>query len=82
MNNDKKADLIARDENNIYIKYADDAETRTSSKNTKYYLLSPTLKNRAQKYETIHKESFKLYDSLAEVKNFSLKGQTFDTLSF
>ena len=46
MNNDKIPDLISRDEHNVYLKYADDREEKTTNTSTTYYLLSPTLKNK------------------------------------
>lgn len=88
INNDKKADLIMRDTNNIYIKYANDAESQKNQNFKDYYFLSPTLKNVSKKYETLSssflrkKEEIKLYDENDEVKNFKIEGQNFDTLSF
>ncbi|MDO4713775.1 MAG: hypothetical protein Q4B28_03900 [bacterium] len=82
INNDKKADLIARDEYNIYIKYADDAIPTGGSHYKHYYQLTPSLKNKTKKYEKSNGDLFKLYDHTAEVKNFELIGQTFDALSF
>ena len=82
MNNDKIPDLISRDEHNVYLKYADDREEKTTNTSTTYYLLSPTLKNKDKKYEKTQNSEFKLYDDVAEVKDFKLKGQTFDELNF
>lgn len=82
MNNDKKPDLISRDRSTVSIKYAEDATTTTSNKNKRYYLIKPNLKNKAQKYEKSNGDSFKLYDENPEVKNFMLRGQSFDSLSF
>jgi len=44
MNNDKKSDLITRDTHTVWIKYADDAENKTKKHNSKYYLITPSLK--------------------------------------
>lgn len=81
MNSDKKSDLILRDQHTVWIKYADDAETQPSNTTTKYYLISPNLKNRDKEYESSNGSAFKLYDKLVEVKNFKLNGQTFDNLT-
>lgn len=82
MNNDKKSDLITRDQHTVWIKYADDAENGTKTYNSKYYLLSPSLKKQGKTYESTQWSAFKLYDTYPEVKNFELKGQTFDSLKF
>ena len=82
LNNDKVEDLIAWDEHNIYVKYANDAEQKAQSTSSTYYLLSPSLKNSLKKYEKAAGSEFKLYDTVAEVKNFVLKGQSFDEISF
>lgn len=82
MNNDKKSDLILRDAHNVRIKYADDVQSSRGQRNTKYYVLSPKLKNRTKKYESSNGSAFKLYDDYAEVKNFQLEGQNFDQLTF
>ncbi len=82
LNNDKAEDLIAWDEHNIYVKYANDAEQKAQSTSSTYYLLSPSLKNSLKKYEKAAGSEFKLYDTVAEVKNFVLKGQSFDEISF
>lgn len=81
MNNDGKADLILRDQNTVYIKYANDF-TPPKWGSEKFYHIDLSLKNRNQKYEKTQGISFKVYDEAPEVKNFMLKGQTFDTLSF
>ena len=52
MNNDKKSDLITRDQHTVWIKYADDAENGTKTYNSKYYLLSPSLKKQGKTYES------------------------------
>ena len=82
LNNDKAEDLIAWDEHNIYVKYANDAEQKAQNTSSTYYLLSPSLKNSSKKYEKAAGSEFKLYDTVAEVKNFVLKGQSFDEISF
>ena len=82
LNNDKVEDLIAWDEHNIYVKYANDAEQKAQNTSSTYYLLSPSLKNSSKKYEKAAGSEFKLYDTVAEVKNFVLKGQSFDEISF
>lgn len=82
MNNDKKSDLILRDAHNVWIKYADDAESSAYNKNSNYYLISPSLKNRHKKYEQSNGSAFKLYDTYDEVKNFKLEGQDFDQITF
>ena len=82
LNNDKVEDLIAWDEHTIYVKYANDAEQKAQNTSSTYYLLSPSLKNSSKKYEKAAGSEFKLYDTVAEVKNFVLKGQSFDEISF
>ena len=88
INNDKKPEVITRDEFNVYVKYADDVEPKMKQQFTKYYVLTPNLKNKNKKYESFGGtlfwggESVKLYDQNWEVKNFRLDGQTFDTISF
>ena len=52
MNNDKKSDLITRDQHTVWITYADDAENGTKTHNSKYYLLSPSLKKQGKTYES------------------------------
>ena len=82
LNNDKVEDLIAWDEHTIYVKYANDAEQKAQNTSSTYHLLSPSLKNSSKKYEKAAGSEFKLYDTVAEVKKFVLKGQSFDEISF
>ncbi len=88
LNNDKKPEVITRDENNIYIKYADDTEAKIGQKFKTYTLITPQLKNKDTKYEQGGgslrggKDKIKVYDQNREVKNFKIGGQTFDTLNF
>lgn len=82
MNKDGKTDLILRDQNNIYIKYANDNIPKQSGGSWKYYHIKLNLKNKTKKYEKAGGSRFKVYDEAPEVKNFTLKGQNFDTLSF
>lgn len=81
MNRDGKDDLILRDQNTVYIKYANDL-LLSEWKENKYYEINLSLENKKQKYEKAQNSFFKVYDEAPEVKNFGLKGQTFDTLSF
>lgn len=88
LNNDKKSEVITRDEHNIYVKYADDAEAQISQKFRGFYVITPQLNHKDQKYEKFWgswlggKEEVKVYDDHQEVKNFRLEGQTFDSISF
>ena len=52
INNDKKPEVITRDEFNVYVKYADDVEPKMKQQFTKYYVLTPNLKNNNKKYES------------------------------
>ena len=89
LNNDKKAELITRDDHNVYIKYANDVEPKIGQKFKDFYVITPQLKNKEKKYESFwgwwlwgKSDEIKLYDQNSEVKNFKLEGQTFDSLSF
>lgn len=78
LNNDKKPEVITRDANSIYIKYADDAESKVGQQERNYSVITPQLKNKTKKYETLDgswfgaKREIKLYDENREVKNFLL----------
>lgn len=78
LNNDKKPEVITRDENNVYVKYADDTETKIGQKFSNYTMLTPQLKNKGNKYEQGAgawrggKDEIKIYDQNREVKNFKI----------
>lgn len=78
LNNDKKPEVITRDKNNVYVKYADDTETKIGQKFSNYTMLTPQLKNKGNKYEQGAgawrggKDEIKIYDQNREVKNFKI----------
>lgn len=78
MNNDGSPEVITWDQYTVYIKYAHDAETKLNQQHKNYYLITPNLKNKAKKYETLKggrfgkDQSLKVYDENWEVKNFKL----------
>jgi hypothetical protein len=89
-NKDQKKDLILRDSNSVYIKYADQNTEYNYNKNhyTSYYLArnlsSPESLQRfadARGYIRIRDLQVKVYDSFRGIKNFRMQGQSFDTLT-
>jgi len=93
INHDNKNDIIMRDQNNIYIKYANQenkyGNTNFSSNYYVYELNDPDDLRNDEKtepnydgYVDIGNIALKLADENREVKNFKMQGQDFESISF
>ncbi|MDR0607403.1 MAG: hypothetical protein LBG52_03435 [Candidatus Peribacteria bacterium] len=84
LNKDKVEDMILRDSHNVYIKYGNQNESfsRQTLKNTKFYTASiNNIPNEATRLTFDNATKLKISDTHEEVKNFAIKGQTFDSIS-
>ncbi|MDR2540443.1 MAG: hypothetical protein LBD11_01325 [Candidatus Peribacteria bacterium] len=77
--------MILRDEHNVYIKYGKQnaSFSRQAPKNTKFYTKKVDQLPDEETRLTFDKDTkLKIADTHEEVKNFAIKGQTFDSISF
>lgn len=82
INNDKVNDLILWDKHNIYVKYANQKETNKSWKIFSQFYEENPLTHFENKDTYLKKSNLRIASPLEEVKNFKIKSQTFDTISF
>jgi hypothetical protein len=85
LNKDNTQDMILRDEHNVYIKYGKQNATfsRQAPKNTKFYTKKIDQLPNEETRLTFDKDTkLKIADTHEEVKNFAIRGQTFDSISF
>lgn len=94
INKSWKEDIIMRDKNTIYMKYADQDDIIGDDQLVDYFnglydtatiQSMDNLKARTQNsewYLTINGEEFKLYTPHYEVKNFNVAGQNFDSITY
>ncbi|MCF7835432.1 phage tail protein, partial [Candidatus Gracilibacteria bacterium] len=90
MNKDNKKDILMRDNNNVYIKYHSQNEEYPNTKhNTKYYIYNYSLDSyyglesiTDEGYLSIQDIDIKIYSEDNEVKNFKMRGQNFENISF